>query len=132
MAHVLSFRSSKFDIATEMPNPINPIAGQSVLRWLCEQLRDSPYRTTTPEAEDWGWYVDVNGAGGSYLVGASGDPGEPGASIEWTVQIDKHRSMRDKFTGANKMSADDALSALVERILRSEPGIADVERETDS
>jgi hypothetical protein len=36
MAHVMTFRSSKFDIATETPNPINPIAGESLLLWLCE------------------------------------------------------------------------------------------------
>jgi hypothetical protein len=130
MAHVVTFRSSKFDTATETPNPINPIAGQSVLGWLCEQLRNSPHQTTTPEAEDWGWYVDVSGAGASYLVGASADPAESGASIDWTVQIEKHRSLRDKITGANKMAADDALSALVEQILRSDPAITDVERET--
>lgn len=130
MAHVVTFRSSKFDTATETPNPINPIAGQSVLGWLCAQLRNSPYQTTTPEAEDWGWYVDVSGAGASYLVGASADPDESGASIDWTVQIEKHRSLRDKITGANKMAADDALSALVEQILRSDPAITDVERET--
>jgi hypothetical protein len=130
MAHVITFRSSKFDTATETPNPVNPIAGQSMLRWLCEQLRSSPYQTTTPEAEDWGWYVDVSEEGASYLVGASADPDEPGASIDWTVQIEKHRSLRDKVTGGNKMAADDALSALVERIIRSDPAITDVERET--
>jgi hypothetical protein len=132
MAHVVTFRSSKFDTATETPNPINPIAGESVLRWLCEQLRNSSYQTTTPEAEDWGWYVDVSGAGASYLVGASADPDEPGASIEWTVQIDRHRSLKDKLTGANKMATDDPLSTLIDRIIRSDPAIADVERETDS
>lgn len=130
MAHVLTFRSSKFDTARETPNPINPIAGESVLRWLCEQLRNSSYQTRTPEAEDWGWYVDVSGPGASYLLGASADPGEPGASIDWTVQIDKHRSMRHKFTGANKMAAEDPLSLLVERILRLDPAITDVERDT--
>ena len=130
MAHVVTFRSSKFDIATETPNPINPIAGESVLLWLCEQLRNSSYQTTTPEAEDWGWYVDASGAGASYLVGASADTNERGASIDWTVQIHKHRSLIDRFTGANKMAADDPLSVLVERIIRSDPAIGDVERET--
>jgi len=38
MAHVVSFRTSKFDVRTETPNPINPIAGQGVLRWLRLEL----------------------------------------------------------------------------------------------
>lgn len=54
MAHVFTFRSARFDTAAETPNPINPIAGQSVLLWLGEQLRGSPYTATTPAAEDWG------------------------------------------------------------------------------
>jgi hypothetical protein len=74
--------------------------------------------------------VDASGAGASYLVGASADADERGASIDWTVQIHKHRSLIDRFTGANKMAADDPLSVLVERIIRSDPGIGDVERQT--
>lgn len=127
MAHVVTFRSSKFDIATETPNPINPIAGESVLLWLREQLGNSPYRATTPEAEDWGWYVDVSGTEASYLVGASADAEEPGASVDWTIQIHKQRSFVDKLTGANKMAIEDPLSVLVERIIRADPNIADVE-----
>jgi len=98
MAHVITFRSSRFDTAAETPNPINPIAGESVLSWLSEGLA-SAYEVTAPATEDWGWYVGVTGAGAAYLVGASAEPGEPGASVEWTVQIHRHRSLRDKLTG---------------------------------
>jgi hypothetical protein len=31
MAHLVSFRTAKFDVRGEDPNPINPIAGQSAL-----------------------------------------------------------------------------------------------------
>ena len=127
MAHVFTFRSAKFDVAAETPNPINPIAGESVLLWLREQLRDSPYSATTPEAEDWGWYVNVSGAGASYLVGASAEADAPAAAVEWTLQIDRHRSFTDKLKGANKMSDDDPVSGLFERILRSEPAVMQLE-----
>ena len=128
MAHVITFRSSKFDPAMETPNPVNPIAGESVLLWLRAQLKESPYQATAPATEDWGWYVDVSGAAGTYLVGASADAAERGA-IDWTIQIHKHRSLTDKLTGAKKMAADDPLSALVERILRADPDIGEVEVE---
>ena len=126
MAHVITFRSSKFDPGMETPNPINPIAGESVLLWLCAQLKDSPYRATTPAAEDWGWYLDVSGAGAAYLVGASADADERGA-VDWTIQIHERRSLTDKLMGARKMTADDPLSALVERILRADPDIGEVD-----
>ena len=127
MAHVMTFRSSRFDVATERPNPINPIPGESVLRWLRERL-GSPYATTEPAAEDWGWYVDVTGDGAAYLVGASGDAVEesPG-DVDWTVQVHRHRSLRDKLTGRNKLTADDPLSSLIERLLRDDGGMRGVE-----
>jgi hypothetical protein len=129
MAHVITFRTSKFDPTTETPNPINPIAGESVLTWLSGQLRKSGYQATSPAAEGWGWYVDVSGNPGAYLLGASADAQESAASVEWTIQIHKHRSVVDKLTGRNKMLVDDPLAARVEQILRADPDIKDVEVE---
>ena len=75
MAHVVSFSTGKFDVSTETPNPINPIAGQSILKWLRAELAKAQYTATEPDTEDWGWYIDVTGNDGSYLVGASADAG---------------------------------------------------------
>ena len=60
MARVITFRSARLDVTSEPPNPINPIPGESVLRWLREQLRGSRYETTEPATEDWGWYAHVD------------------------------------------------------------------------
>ena len=117
MAHVISFITSRFDIAAEKPNPINPIAGQSVLLWLKAELLRADYQVTEPDAEDWGWYMDVQDADAAYLVGASADAEAP---LEWTVQVHKHRSMTDRLLGRNKMAADDRLSALIERLIRAD------------
>ncbi len=73
MAHLVSFRTAKFDVRAEDPNPINPIFGQSVLRWLRAELAKAHYTVTEPSTEDWGWYVDVEAEGAHYLVGASAD-----------------------------------------------------------
>ena len=54
MAHLISFKTSRFDVRTETSNPINPIAGQSVLAWLRPHLAETGYRATDPDAEDWG------------------------------------------------------------------------------
>jgi hypothetical protein len=127
MAHVITFRTAKFDITRETPNPINPIAGESVLQWLGEELRAGGCKADPPETEDWGWYIGVEREGVLYLVGASADADEPGPEIDWTIQIHRQRSFKDKITGANKMTAEDPLSATIERILRAEAGIRAIE-----
>jgi hypothetical protein len=128
MAHVISFQTARFDVSTETPNPINPIFGQSVLRWLRERLSGSGYETTEPAPEDWGWYMDAIGRGSSYLVGASGDAAEDGTGrVDWTIQIEKHRSLKEKITGANTLTADDPLSAVIERLVRENGDAAEVE-----
>ena len=99
MAHLVSFRTAKFDVRAEDPNPINPIFGQSVLRWLRAELARAHYTVTEPSTEDWGWYVDVEAAGANYLVGASGDAENSTSEIEWIVQVHKHRSLTDKLFG---------------------------------
>ena len=126
MAHVVSFRTTRFDAAAETPNPINPIAGESVLTWLRAELAKAGYATTEPSAEDWGWYMDVKRDADAYLVGASADPDGTAASLEWFVQVHKHRSLKDKLLGRNKMTVDDPLSALIERVVRGDSQIEDV------
>lgn len=132
MAHVISFRTGKFDVTRETPNPINPIAGQSVLRWLRAELAKAQYMATEPDTEDWGWYIDVTGNDGSYLVGASADADGSTPEVEWVIQVHRHRSMKDKLLGRNTMAIDDALVALIERILRGDSQISEVsvDRET--
>ena len=124
MAFVISFRTALFDVSKETPNPINPIAGESVLNWLRPALANAEYRSTEPATEDWGWYVDVEGLSGAYLVGASADAdgGTPG--VEWVVQVHRARSMKDRLLGRNMLTVDDPLCSLIERSLRAEPHIA--------
>ena len=132
MAHLIAFRSKKFDITKETPNPTNPIGGESLLQWLRESLIASPYKATAPATEDWGWYVHVEGAGAAYLVGASADAGEPGSDVDWTVQIHRRRSLKDRLTGAHKLTEDDPLSALIERIIRADAGAQGIEVDRSS
>ena len=132
MAHIVSFRTSKFDVSAETPNPFNPIAGRSVLQWLRAELAKAHYTTTEPDTEDWGWYMDVTRTDASYLVGASADADASTPEVDWVIQVHRHRSVSDKLFGRNKMAADDPLAALIERIVRGDSQISDVsiERET--
>ena len=126
MAHVITFSTKKFDVSKETPNPINPIAGQSVLRWLREELAKSDCKSTEPDTEDWGWYIEVEAAGASYLVGASADAESSSEPVEWTVQIHKIRSLKEKLLGRNKMTPDDPFSAMLESIVRADTTMEDV------
>lgn len=129
MAQVISFRTGKFDISTEPPNPINPIFGAGVLEWIGQRLAGTAYTASQPAAEDWGWYISVEGAGAVYLVGASGQPEREPPDLDWVVQVDKQRSLKDKLTGRNRMTADDPLAVLLETIIRAEPAFTNVDVE---
>jgi len=119
MTHLISFVTDRFDPAKERPNDINPLPGQAVLLWLRERLRALGYDTTIPATEDWGWYVDTERGGSCYTVGASGAP-DSGSDIHWMIQIHKHRSLREKLFGRNKLASNDELSEVVERLVRGE------------
>jgi len=131
MAHVISFMTARFDMSKEPPNRINPIAGQSVLVWLRQELSTAGYKSTEPDTEDWGWYIDVEAGGASYLVGASGDAEGSTPDVEWTLQIHKVRSMKDRLLGRNKMASDDPLSALVESLIRADSRIEQISVDRD-
>lgn len=66
MQFVISLKTSKFDVSQEDDNPINPIYGQSLLKWLKEHL-SGQMEISKPEAEDWGWYSFVDWEGRSCI-----------------------------------------------------------------
>ncbi|HET9216920.1 MAG TPA: hypothetical protein VFR18_08075, partial [Terriglobia bacterium] len=129
MVQLVSFKTSRFDVTQETPNESNAYAGESVLRWLGDELAKHRYESTPPDMEDWGWYIDVKGAGNSYLVGASAgveykdEPGSalsydvtPNVMLDWTIQVHKSRTVMQKLLGKNKLAVEDPLCVLVERI----------------
>lgn len=65
----------------------------------------------------------------AYLVGTSADLDDSTPEIEWMVQVEKHRSLKDKVLGQNKMAADDRLVAVIGAIVRSVPELAEVTSE---
>jgi hypothetical protein len=144
MVQLISFKTSRFDVTRERPNESNAFAGESVLGWLRDELAKHQYESTAPDMEDWGWYIDVKGAGNSYLVGASAqveykdDDGSTlsynvsaSAVLDWTIQIHKQRTVMEKLLGKNRMTVDDALCALVEKIVRSDSRLEEVSVERD-
>ena len=132
MAHIVSFRTARFDVRAEEPNPINPIAGQSVLKWLRLELAKAGFSATEPATEDWGWYIDVQAEGSSYLVGASADVEGSTADVDWIIQVHRHRSLKDKVLGRNKMADDNPVTALIERLVRADAQCSGVSVEREA
>jgi hypothetical protein len=124
-AAVLRFTTALFDVSREPANDINPIYGQLVLVWLAEKL-EGEVLVPAPETEDWGWYVDVTWQGRNYMVGSSASEEEENGRREWVLQIVKHRSLKEKMMGREKMTRDDGLVQLLLRTLRVEPAFQDV------
>jgi hypothetical protein len=120
MAHLFTFSSGRFLQADERPNPINPIAGEGALRWLCAQLVTAGFECGTPDAEDWGWYTHVISGPRTYLLGVSGEWPESGTRTDWTVQLEPSRSMWEKLSGANKLAPEDAVSTAIESAVKSD------------
>ena len=118
MARVIRFTTSKFDVSKERPNPINPIPGESLLLWLRSQALPE-LSMSEPDAEDWGWYSSVEWKGRLYMIGSSASE-EEGGEREWILQIDKHRSVKEKLFGNEKMSKDDECAQYFQRLLEGE------------
>lgn len=117
-SRVIRFTTSMFDVAKERPNPINPIAGESLLLWLKEKALPR-VQVSEPDAEDWGWYSSVMFDGRNYMLGASASDEENGER-EWVLQIVKHRSFVEKLLGREKLSQDDACASFFQSLLANE------------
>jgi hypothetical protein len=125
VARVLRFRTASFDITKERPNPINPIPGESLLLWLIGKAKSS-VEISAPDSEDWGWYSYADWMGRKYLLGASACDEEKDGQREWVLQIDKHRSVKEKLLGRERMGQDDECAQYFHRLIEQEASFRDV------
>jgi hypothetical protein len=90
-----------------------------VLNWLRSELLQANSQSAEPGTEDWGWYIDVTSGDASYMVGASADASEPAERVDWVIQVEKVRSLKERMLGRNLLAADDPLCALIERLVKA-------------
>jgi hypothetical protein len=124
----ISFKTSKFDVSNENKNPINPIYGESLLKWLKLEL-GSAHEITEPDAEDWGWYSNITWKGREYMLGASAyyeEGDDPTSELEWVFQIDKQRSFKEKLLGKEKISRNDECVLLFKSKFEAESDITSI------
>lgn len=113
------FDSELFDVEAEPPNDINPIRGHVFLAWLSPRLGAAGYRVDGPHTEDWGWYIEVHGPSGRYTVGASALPFR-GAVVDWTLQVTRARSIRERLRGEGRIGLADPLVCWIEVCIREQ------------
>ena len=130
MPHLITFQSNKFEPQAERENPINPIAGEAVLKWLRKQLAPD-YELSNPEPEDFGWCSSVSSGDNVYLVVASADLDQE-QPIEWAIQIDRRRGIMDTLRGRNRHEPDDPLTAAIKSAVESEADFQEISVDTST
>ena len=129
MARVIRFNTSKFDVSQERPNPINPIAGESLLLWLRERAKPHAL-LSEPDTEDWGWYSVVDWKGREYMLGSCASD-ETDGEREWILQVVKQQSFKEKLLGREKMGSDDECAQFFQKILEQESAFKAVSVDPD-
>lgn len=124
--YVIDFSTTLFDITEEPENDINPIRGSSYLAWLRPQLENAGFVVSGPHTEDWGWYLEADRSDDRYEIGASALGDEERATVDWTVQVRRRRSLSEWIHGRGRIERDDELLSRVERSVDA-PGFEDVD-----
>lgn len=125
MHFAIHLKTAKFDVLSEDENPINPIYGQSLLKWLKRNLNER-IKFSEIEAEDWGWYCHVEFNNMKYMLGSStffeeGD--NPKSELDWVFQVEKIRTIKEKLLLKNKMTINDECLLFFKSYLKSEKDI---------
>jgi hypothetical protein len=123
----LIFSTDRFNLSEPREYFINDCCyGDDAARWLAERLRARGLTVTDPDQEDWGWYFDAEFNGAAYFVGVGGnsdDETSPSNRGEWRLMVQKHRTLWQKLSGANRLDENDAFTAILKEILASESNL---------
>ena len=121
---LITFYTKKFDVVNESKNPINPIYGQSLLKWLKEKL-DGEFEISEPEPEDWGWYTVIIWKDIKYMVGSFAEK-ESDNLYYWQLMIEKLGGKKEKISNKTEITTNGELVNFLMTILESEPDLENV------
>jgi len=121
----IDFDTELFDLEAEPLNDINPTHGHSFLAWLAPLLVAAGYEVEGPGTEDWGWYLEVRGPSGRYVVGASAMHWRERSS-SWMTHLRRSRSLRERFRGEGRIDFSDPLFRCVEACVREHLGATEI------
>jgi hypothetical protein len=133
MSRDILFETSRFNLTEVKPHFINDCCfGEDLARWLREMLIAVGMTVIEPAQEDWGWYIEASHDGQSYFIGIGGNAEEGAADTnqgQWRISIEKHRSLKQKLTGKNKMTADEPIIPIIRGLLEREPDVSNIVEE---
>jgi hypothetical protein len=124
MMHVVRFFTAMFDVSLERPNPVQPVAGESLLLWLRERA-PSDVEMAFPVPGDAGWHSSVNWRERSYIIGATAVD-EVNGEWEWVLQSQGERSDSDSLSGQVRVSGGDECVEYIQRLMESKPSFEEL------
>lgn len=125
------FETSRFNLSHPQENQF----GLDVLEWLSPKLELHGAHAGKKHPQTWGWEMEVDHGGTTYLISANGtrreNPELPDQG-SWRISVTKRRSILDRALGKNRMSKTDPLLWMIESALHAEGDISDVRRREES
>jgi len=126
MRNHVRFRSAEFSPPEPEPGQINAERyGYALASWLSARLSERGVQVEVPEPEDWGWFIDTTHDGRLARLGCGN---VEGSITEWLIWIEGERpGLLARLFGRAAVTAPIAITAMVDRALRSSPSVDDIE-----
>ncbi|HEU5401489.1 MAG TPA: hypothetical protein VFU86_09035 [Terriglobales bacterium] len=122
------FESRRFNLSEPQEN----VFGRDVLEWLGPKLELHGPKSGNGYPRTWGWEMEVQHSGTTYLVSARRDNPQSPNGGQWRITVTKRRSILDRALGKNRMSNTDPLLWMIESALNAEGDITNVHREASA
>jgi hypothetical protein len=126
MRNHVRFRSA--DFAPPDPEPWQITSeryGYALASWLSARLTERGASVEVPVAEQWGWFIDAAHDGRLARLGCGNIRG---SITEWQIWIrGEEPGLLARILGRSGLSAPIAITAMVDRALRSSPTIDAIE-----
>src|SRR5690349_18400205 len=119
----LLFQTDRFNLSRPKEYFINECCyGDDLAAWLRGKLAEMSIEATEPAQEDWGWYIDLRHNGNAYFVGIGGNKDETSGNMgEWRLMIEKHRSLKEKLLGKNRIARNEQIITILQGMIENEP-----------
>src|ERR1051326_6497265 len=112
-AFSILFETSRFNLSKVGEHFINPCCfGEDLAAWLRIKLSERNVEAREPYQEDWGWELLAMQESDSYYLCISGNSDELSANKddgEWSIIVEKRRSIGQRLRGAGKIAANDKM-----------------------